>query len=289
MESQTVTTKLVYNYHELGSDPLEQIKITLSKPVETYSASILLSAHFKGLAWFMYHWRWTTGSLFVLNIMLIEVLLASYIWDVIKSCYVEEKPENSESANDEVTITERIDESGFDSKRALSSSGSEESFTPDASDGNMFPNVDVLDNFSNESNVEDDEELNNGDDDVTNSTNETHISEQKSASQNYTSNRNQSQNYSSMHNQTISGASVIPESQDSLSSACFHVPSSDFGGSLAAPSSRNYPKLNMESMTIAPEAPSLKVVRTQSSAGSSVVDEIDLSGLLNQDDEILLE
>lgn len=271
VESQLLETNIMDNYYEDGNNPLQQIIISFNKPIETYSSSILLAAHFRGLAWFMFHWRWTTGALFVVNIMLVEVLLASYVWDVIKSFYVEEIDlDDQDSDNENKTVTEHVDSSSFTSKQLPTNP--DESF--EIEDGNMFANVD-------------DQSMKH----IQQSTIDSRCSDntekkQQSLTESLADVQECVQDYSTNANLQTAGSTNTTESQ-----LAYSKPSSEIGGSLAAPaSSRNYIKFDNHLITVDDKVPTSIIEPLKPiSKSNSVVDEIDLSGLLDQDDEILLQ
>jgi hypothetical protein len=87
-ESQTLFVPLIQNYKEKASQPVRQIKVEIHQPLlETYQTKIKFETQFQGLAYFMYHWWLSTALFFITNIMLVEILLASYIWNVMLSIF----------------------------------------------------------------------------------------------------------------------------------------------------------------------------------------------------------
>ena len=303
LEAQTITTTLIQNYHEMASDPLQKIVLTLSKPIETYSASILLTAHFRGLAWFMYHWLWTTGSLFVLNIMLVEVLLASYVWDVIKSCYVEEVIEDSD--NDNATVTEGFERGSSNTKNVITEEN--ESSSNNNSDSAIYQSVDIMANAgpSSFSIYDTVKETTDSENDTGGTTSPDGQFSQSNPPITY--------EFQPVDRRNIENDSSQPDMQGSNSvsnntsthfienSDCFHVPQLEFGavaGSLAAPSPLSCPRFEMNSVVLEPDTVNSQYQSNTnitassvpaSAPSSSALDEIDMTGLLEQDDDILLQ
>jgi hypothetical protein len=88
LESQTLFIPLVQNYEEKASQSVQEIRLEIHQPnLETYDTKIKFETEFQGLAYFMYHWWFSTAVFFITNIMLMEVLLISYLWNVLLSTF----------------------------------------------------------------------------------------------------------------------------------------------------------------------------------------------------------
>ncbi|KAJ3306301.1 hypothetical protein HDV03_000224 [Kappamyces sp. JEL0829] len=84
LESSTVAVPLVKNHLESSTNPVRFVRISLGNAkLETYSSYLLVDTHFQGLAYFMHHWWLSTALFFISNIMLVEILIASYVWNLI--------------------------------------------------------------------------------------------------------------------------------------------------------------------------------------------------------------
>ncbi|KAJ3000635.1 Berardinelli-Seip congenital lipodystrophy 2 (seipin) [Globomyces sp. JEL0801] len=84
LESQSITVDLIENFHEVYARPIRTAKIELSTDqLQTYSTYLVVNTHFQGLYFYMYHWWFTTGLLFITNIMLSEILIVAYVWNVV--------------------------------------------------------------------------------------------------------------------------------------------------------------------------------------------------------------
>jgi hypothetical protein len=115
-ESQTLFIPLVQNYEEKATQPVQEIRIEIRQPLlETYQTKIKFETEFQGLAYFMYHWSFSTALFFITNIMLVEVLLASYVWNVLLSIFpssdqvsmeYQDEIKEPESENENSTIYE---------------------------------------------------------------------------------------------------------------------------------------------------------------------------------------
>jgi hypothetical protein len=117
LESQKVFIPLVQNYEEKAAQAVQQILVQIhQQKLETYETKIKFETEFQGLAYFMYHWWLSTAVFFITNIMLVEVLLVSYLWNVLLSTFqgtselleVDEEMKDSqeESENENGTIYE---------------------------------------------------------------------------------------------------------------------------------------------------------------------------------------
>ncbi len=100
LESSSISIPLIENYMESTKDQVKYIKIVLgNSKVETYESFILIETHFQGLAYFMHHWWISTALFFISNIMLAEILIASYVWNVV-SASIADKVDVSEDSGE---------------------------------------------------------------------------------------------------------------------------------------------------------------------------------------------
>ncbi|KAJ3274233.1 hypothetical protein HDV01_003306 [Terramyces sp. JEL0728] len=101
LESQNIRVDLIENFQEISSNPVRFAHLELSTAVQTYATHLVINTHFQGLAYFMHHWWLTTAVFFITSIMVSEILVASYIWNIILAYY--EKmvyPPQIENSND---------------------------------------------------------------------------------------------------------------------------------------------------------------------------------------------
>ena len=112
-ESSRLSLNLLSNYIEKSSESIQYAKVTLGNPlIQTYSSFILIETHFQGLAYFMHHWWLSTAFFFISNIMLVEILLVSLFWTVATA--KEEDHENQEKKRDDSNqekVSEMVPES----------------------------------------------------------------------------------------------------------------------------------------------------------------------------------
>lgn len=103
LESSITAVPLIRNYLESSSNLVQFVKITLNCPdIETYSSHLIVETHFQGLAYFMHHWWLSTALFFISNIMLAEILIASYIWSLVTDSLLDDSvpPKDSEETQE---------------------------------------------------------------------------------------------------------------------------------------------------------------------------------------------
>ncbi|KAJ2295212.1 hypothetical protein IWW55_005523 [Coemansia sp. RSA 2706] len=65
--------------------PITHAHVALSKPVQTYAASVTIRAQFSGLRYWMYYWRLPTALVFVAAAVAWQLVLAAVAWSVLES------------------------------------------------------------------------------------------------------------------------------------------------------------------------------------------------------------
>ncbi|KAJ3260442.1 Berardinelli-Seip congenital lipodystrophy 2 (seipin) [Boothiomyces macroporosus] len=110
LESQNIRVDLIENFQELSSNPVRFAHVEISTPIQTYASHLVINTHFQGLAYFMHHWWLTTAVFFITSIMLSEILVASYIWNIIlayyeKMVYPPQIEQSNETLSENVTAT----------------------------------------------------------------------------------------------------------------------------------------------------------------------------------------
>ncbi|KAJ3323744.1 hypothetical protein HDV06_001474 [Boothiomyces sp. JEL0866] len=110
LESQSIRVDLIENFQELSSNPVRFAHVEISTPLQTYASHLVINTHFQGLAYFMHHWWLTTAVFFITSIMVSEILIASYVWNIIlayyeKMVYPPQIEQSNETLSENVTAT----------------------------------------------------------------------------------------------------------------------------------------------------------------------------------------
>ncbi|KAI9481197.1 MAG: putative adipose-regulatory protein-domain-containing protein [Benjaminiella poitrasii] len=80
-EHQVLNIKLVDDYMEQKSKALNKISVSISDPrIQIYDAKLLILANFKGLRYYMYFHKISTGTLFMCMFASIEFICAAIAW-----------------------------------------------------------------------------------------------------------------------------------------------------------------------------------------------------------------
>ncbi|KAJ3412117.1 Berardinelli-Seip congenital lipodystrophy 2 (seipin) [Chytridiales sp. JEL 0842] len=94
-ESQNIRVLLVENYMELQSSPVQKAIIKITAPnLQVYEAFVTVEAHFQGLRYFMYHWQFTTGAVFITVFMFYYAIFGLIMWRMFLAWFRNMNPKN---------------------------------------------------------------------------------------------------------------------------------------------------------------------------------------------------
>ncbi|KAI8810784.1 putative adipose-regulatory protein-domain-containing protein [Cladochytrium replicatum] len=96
-ESQKVFIEMADDFTDHEDDPAHRATIEISEPrLQVYETRLVALAQFQGLRYFMYHWWFTTGSLFISFILFWEGVLMYFGWKLFLRVFAVRKPREKE-------------------------------------------------------------------------------------------------------------------------------------------------------------------------------------------------
>ncbi|KAJ2615516.1 hypothetical protein H4S08_001199 [Coemansia sp. RSA 1365] len=84
-ESTRLQITLLDSMYDKHLSPITNARISLSKPLQVYSAQITICAQFSGLRYWMYYFRISTGVVFIASAVGWQLFLASIAWSALES------------------------------------------------------------------------------------------------------------------------------------------------------------------------------------------------------------
>ncbi|KAJ3012358.1 Berardinelli-Seip congenital lipodystrophy 2 (seipin) [Thoreauomyces humboldtii] len=144
-ESQTVKLLLLEKYEELQSAPIHHALITLSDArLQLYQTNLHIEANFQGLRYFMFHWKFTTGAMFVAVFLFWATLTAFMAWRLLVSLFkAREGAAGTESGSSASSTNERPSRNGSAEENADDVKASQDFLldqSPHSDDADVFAN-----------------------------------------------------------------------------------------------------------------------------------------------------
>ncbi|KAJ2480466.1 hypothetical protein IWW56_002410 [Coemansia sp. RSA 2131] len=84
-ERTRLCVRLVDDVYDKHFSPVTSAWIALSKPVQVYSAKIIIRAQFSGLRYWMYYWRVPTALVFIVVAVAWQLVLTVVAWSVLEA------------------------------------------------------------------------------------------------------------------------------------------------------------------------------------------------------------
>ncbi|KAI9503272.1 putative adipose-regulatory protein-domain-containing protein [Coemansia spiralis] len=84
-ESDVLRIELMDVLYDRRFSPITNAHIALSKPLQVYSARIVIRAQFSGLRYWMYYWRLPTATIFISAAVMWQLLFTAGAWSVLES------------------------------------------------------------------------------------------------------------------------------------------------------------------------------------------------------------
>ncbi|KAJ1647614.1 hypothetical protein LPJ64_000993 [Coemansia asiatica] len=84
-EDESLHIDLIDVMYDRHFSPINFARISLSKPLQVYSASIVIRAQFTGLRYWMYYWRLPTALVFVSIAVVWQLVFTAIAWSVLES------------------------------------------------------------------------------------------------------------------------------------------------------------------------------------------------------------
>ncbi|PIA17845.1 hypothetical protein COEREDRAFT_32562, partial [Coemansia reversa NRRL 1564] len=82
-ESTRLQITLLDSMYDKHLSPITNARISLSKPLQVYSAQITICAQFSGLRYWMYYFRIPTGVIFIATAVVWQLFLAFIAWSAL--------------------------------------------------------------------------------------------------------------------------------------------------------------------------------------------------------------
>ncbi|KAJ1724190.1 hypothetical protein LPJ53_001528 [Coemansia erecta] len=84
-EAETLHVDMIDGLYDRHFSPVTHARVSLSKPLQTYGAEILIRAQFTGLRYWMYYWRVPTALVFVAAAVVWQMVFTAVAWSVLES------------------------------------------------------------------------------------------------------------------------------------------------------------------------------------------------------------
>ncbi|KAJ1960608.1 hypothetical protein GGI12_003707 [Dipsacomyces acuminosporus] len=84
-EATTLHVELMDDLYDKHSSPITNARISLSKPLQVYTARIVFLAEFSGLRYWMYYWRVPTAIVFIAIAVMWQLLFTVISWSVLET------------------------------------------------------------------------------------------------------------------------------------------------------------------------------------------------------------
>ncbi|KAF9571322.1 Berardinelli-Seip congenital lipodystrophy 2 (seipin) [Mortierella alpina] len=83
-EDQVIKVPLIENFVEDSLNPVTSALVSISTPeLQVYRSTIHIDAHFQGLRYFMYYWKFTTALVFMGVFVFWEIIFSIITWQVL--------------------------------------------------------------------------------------------------------------------------------------------------------------------------------------------------------------
>ncbi|KAJ3296956.1 hypothetical protein HK104_001001 [Borealophlyctis nickersoniae] len=104
-EAQSVMVLLLEKYEELESNPIHHAIVRLSdQRIQLYETNLHIDAYFQGLRYFMYHWKFTTGALFISIFLFWEAYIAYMSWKFAVAFFKKPEVKQNETADGKIIL-----------------------------------------------------------------------------------------------------------------------------------------------------------------------------------------
>ncbi|KAI8824962.1 putative adipose-regulatory protein-domain-containing protein [Fimicolochytrium jonesii] len=146
-EAQSIFVPLVEKYEEMREHPTHHALVRLSdSKLQLYQATLHIDASFQGLRYFMYHWKLSTGSVFVAAIMFWETLAFFMVWRVLVACFKTRGPGDESAPTSSASSIAGGSQTPEDADKAQR--GQEQSILNETLDARLIEQMDNDEGFS---------------------------------------------------------------------------------------------------------------------------------------------